>query len=74
MATAPLNKFGHPVPDDVDDPTIGRWNLRQPADATINIADLNRLNPGVNTTMARPPMFGGQQAFFTNGGLCPYLP
>ena len=68
-----FSKFGHPVPD-VDDPTIGRWNLRQPANAVIDIADLNRLNPGVNTTQARPPMFGGQQAFFTNSGTCPYPP
>ena len=68
-----FNKFGHSVPDPRD-AAIGRWNLRQPSNGVIDIADLNRLNPAVNTSIARPPMFGGQQAYFTNGGQCPYAP
>jgi hypothetical protein len=68
-----FNKFSHPVPDD-EDPSVGRWDLRQPTNGVIDIADLNRLNPGVNTNMARPPMFGGQPAFFTNLGQCPWPP
>lgn len=64
-------KFGHPVPD-ADDANIARWNL-QP-DSAINIGDLNALNPAVLAPTARPPMFGGQPAFFTNGGLCPWPP
>jgi hypothetical protein len=68
-----FNKFGHPVPDP-DDPNIGRWDLRQPSNGVIDIGDLNRLNPGVNTNIAKPPMFGGQVAFFTNSGTCPYAP
>jgi hypothetical protein len=35
---------------------------------------LNALNPAVNAPTARPPMFGGLPAFFTNGGQCPYPP
>jgi hypothetical protein len=66
-------KFGHPVPDP-EDSTIGRWNLRQPANDVIDIADLNRLNPGVNTTQARPPMWEGEIAFFIFGGACRYSP
>ena len=66
-----FNKFGHPVPDPAD-ASIGRWNLQ--VDATINIGDINALNPAVDATTARPPMFGGQPAFFTNGGLCPFPP
>jgi hypothetical protein len=64
-------KFGHPVPD-VDDPLIARWNLDP--NGVISIGDLNALNPGVNSPSSRPPMFGGQPAFFTNGGQCPYPP
>jgi len=65
-----FNKFGHAVPD--SDSNIARWNLAGGND--INIGDLNALNPGVNAPTARPPMFGGQPAFFTNGGQCPGPP
>jgi hypothetical protein len=69
-----FNKFGHTVPD--SDPNIARWNLDPagPGAATINIGDLNALNPSVLASTARPPMFGGLPAFFTNGGQCPYPP
>ncbi|MDO8613596.1 MAG: C39 family peptidase [Dehalococcoidia bacterium] len=63
-----FNKFGHPVPD-ADDPATGRWNLF--ADGIINIGDLNAINPAVLAPTARPPMFGGQPAFF---GTCPWPP
>ena len=66
-----FHKFGHPVPD-LDDTTISRWNLNP--NGSINIADLNALNPAIDAPTARPPMFGGQPAFFTNGGLCPSPP
>ena len=70
-----FNKFGHPVPDP-DDSNIARWNLLP--DAIVNIGDLNALNPAVLAPTARPPMFGGQPAFFTdvgNGvGGCPFPP
>lgn len=65
-----FNKFGHPVPD--SDPNIARWNLDP--NSVIDIADWNALSPGVNSPTARPPMFGGQPAFFTNGGQCPWPP
>ncbi len=70
-----FNKFGHPVPDAAD-AYVGRWNLDMGgAGATvINIGDMNALNPAVLATTARPPMFGGQPAFFTNGGQCPWPP
>jgi hypothetical protein len=60
-----FNKFGHPVPDPSDG-NIARWNLSP--DTTINIGDLNALNPAVSAPSARPPMFGGQPAFFANAG------
>jgi hypothetical protein len=59
------------VPD-VQDPDIARWDL-QPSNL-IDIGDLNAINPGVEAPTARPPMFGGQPAFFTNGGQCPFPP
>jgi len=70
-----FNKFGHAVPDAMD-ANIARWNLDWAGGGagTINIGDLNALNPGVNAPTARPPMFGGQPAFFTNGGQCPGPP
>jgi hypothetical protein len=70
-----FNKFGHPVPDP-NDASIARWNLESagPGATTINIGDLNALNPAVIAPTARPPMFGGQPAFFTNGGVCPLSP
>jgi hypothetical protein len=57
-------KLGHPVPDP-DDPTVGRWNLLQPSNGIIDIGDLNALNPTILAPTARPPMFGGQPAFFS---------
>ena len=74
-----FNKFGHPVPDP-NDSNIDRWNLESigPGAITINIADLNALNPAVNAPTARPPMFGGQPAFFADAGNgvggCPLSP
>jgi hypothetical protein len=70
-----FNKFGHPVPDAAD-PNIARWNLDTLGGSTavINIGDLNAVNPSVQASTARPPMFGGQPAFFASGGLCPYPP
>jgi len=65
-----FNKITHPVPD-VDDPDIGRWDI-DPGDGTINIGDLNALNPAVMASTARPPMLGGQPAFFA--GACPWPP
>ena len=47
-------------------------------DNRLNIGDLNALNPAVMAPTARPPMFGGQPAFFTNAGagvgVCPLPP
>lgn len=70
-----FNKFGHPVPDAAD-PNIARWNLDTLGGgaAVLNIGDLNAVNPSVQAPTARPPMFGGQPAFFASGGLCPYPP
>jgi glucose/arabinose dehydrogenase len=64
-----LNKFGHAVPD-VNDPNLARWDLD--ANNVVSIGDLNALNPAVRASTARPPMFGGLPAFFTNGGQCPW--
>jgi hypothetical protein len=64
-----FNKFGHPVPDP-QDPTIARWDLSQ--STTINIGDLNAINPAVVASTSRPPMFNGQPAFFY--GSCTILP
>jgi hypothetical protein len=70
-----FNKFGHPVPDP-QDINIARWNLTLGGD--INIGDLNALNPAVIAATSRPPMFGGQPAFFANAGsgigVCPFPP
>ena len=70
-ANGSFNKFGHPVPD-TQDSSIARWNLA--SGTSISIADFNALNPGVNATTSRPPMFGGQPAFFTSLGQCPWPP
>jgi hypothetical protein len=70
-ADGSLNKIGHPVPDP-NDLTIARWNLKP--DATIDISDLNALNPSVQAPTSRPAMFGGKPAFFTNAGHCPWPP
>jgi hypothetical protein len=53
-----------------------RWNLDNAGagGGVINIADLNALNPAVAAATSRPPMFGGQAAFFTNLGMCPWPP
>ena len=56
-----FNKFGHTVPDGAD-PALVRWDIDLSSPA-INIADLNSINPAVNSPTARPPMFGGQPAF-----------
>jgi len=75
-----FNKFGHPLDDDGDtaiDPTMARWNLQTPphtAATLINIGNLNALITGLAGSPARPPMFGGQYAFYTNGGTCPWPP
>lgn len=66
-----FNKFGHPVPDP-HDAAIIRWDLD--ANNIISIGDLNALNPGTLASTARPPMLGGQPAFFTNAGQCPFPP
>jgi len=70
-ANGSFNKMGHAVPDP-QDANIERWDLDP--DGAVNIADLNALNPAVNAPTARPPMFGGQPAFWTNLGLCPFPP
>jgi hypothetical protein len=74
------NKFAHFVPDP-DDSDIQRFDLT-PGDGRISIGDLNALNPAVVTPTARPPMFGGRPAFFTDAdgtgplqvGECPWPP
>jgi hypothetical protein len=75
------NKFNHPLDDTApagSDTAMLRWNLQNsPADGPatlINIADLTSLLIGDVGSPARPPMFGGQQVFFTNGGQCPWPP
>ena len=77
------NYFGHSVPDvdingppDDSRPNAERWNLdQQGAGAVwIDVGDMNAINPGVNASTSRPPMFGGEPAFFTNGGQCPWPP
>ncbi len=74
-----FNKFGHSVPDS-DDPNLVRWDLAP--NGIISIGDLNALNPAVLASTARPPMFAGLPAFFTDldgpgplqMGECPYPP
>jgi len=75
-----FNKFNHALDNDGDtaiDPVMARWNLALPPQTPstlINIQDLNVLLTGAIGSPARPPMFGGQPAFFTNGGQCPWPP
>jgi hypothetical protein len=75
-----FNKFNHQLDEDGDtviDAAMARWNLQTPphlATTEINIGDLNALITGAAGSPARPPMFGGQQAFFTSGGVCPWPP
>ena len=75
-----FNKFNHPLDDDgnaVIDAAMARWNLQtSPHEATteINIGDLNALLTGAAGSRARPPMFGGPQAYFASGGMCPWPP
>jgi len=87
-AHSAFNKFSHPLddwgaggpgggmsPDGTIDPEMARWNLQMPphaATTAINIGDLNSLITGAAGSPARPPMFNGQQAFFTDGGMCPW--
>ena len=66
-----FHKLGHSVPD-AQDASISHWNLEP--NGLISIGDLNALNPGVIAPTSHPPMFGGQPAFFTNGGRCPWPP
>jgi Zn-dependent metalloprotease len=66
-----------PAEPGVQSYNVRRWNLQQPPHdpaTKIDIGDLNALNPAVATASARPPMFGGQPAFFTNGGQCLFPP
>jgi len=89
--TAPLrpdgtfNMYGHTVPDPDPSYDTERWNLDQQGAGAgvINIGDMNAINPGVNASTSRPPMFGGQPAFYTDldgpygplwYGECPYPP
>jgi len=75
-----FNKFNHPLDDTAPagiDAAMARWNLQLPPHDTttaINIGDLGALINGAAGSPARPPMFGGQQAFFTSGGVCPWPP
>jgi hypothetical protein len=78
------NKFNHTLDDTAPfdgvsgiEALMARWNLATPphtGTTVINIADLNVLLNGAVGSPARPPMFGGLQAFFTGGGVCPYPP
>jgi hypothetical protein len=81
----PLDDDGDTAIESAEDPgapggaayNVGRWDLQTPphvATTAINIGDLNALITGAAGSPARPPMFGGQMAFFTNGGLCPWPP
>jgi hypothetical protein len=67
-----FNYFFHTVPD-AGRVSEERWDLA-PGDGVIDIGDLNATSPAVTAPTARPPMFGGQPAFFTNSGQCPYPP
>jgi hypothetical protein len=78
-----LDDDGDTVIETTEDPgapggptfNVARWNLQLPphaTDTTINIGDLNALITGAVGSPARPPMFNGQQAFFTAGGMCPW--
>jgi hypothetical protein len=80
-----LDDDGDTVIESAEDPgepggptyNVARWNLQNPPHSgttAINIGDLNALITGPAGTPARPPMFGGQQAFFTNTGNCPWPP
>ena len=65
--------FGHPVPD-AGRTNEERWNLDRMGmgAAALNIGDINALSPAVTASTSRPPMFGGQPAFFA--GTCPWPP
>ena len=81
-----FNKFNHTLDDDGVlgiDSDMARWNLSVPphlASTAINIADLNALITGAPGSPARPPMFNGLLAFFTDpdgagplvSGECPW--
>jgi len=75
-----FNKFNHPLDEDgntVVDQTMARWNLQLPPQVSatvINVGDLNTLITGAVGSPARPQMSGGQPAFFTNSGQCPFPP
>jgi hypothetical protein len=83
-----FNMFGHPLDDDGDtviDAHTARYGLdtsNHGANIVINIGDMNAINPGVNASTSRPPMFGGEPARFTDmdgpgpliAGECPWPP
>ena len=79
-----FNKFNHTLDDTAPfdgvsgiEALMARWNLALPphtGTTVINIGDLGALLNGAVGSPARPPMFGGLQAFFTSGGVCPYPP
>lgn len=82
-----FKKFNHTLDDDGVpgiDSDMARWNLSVPphlAITAINIGDLNGLITGAPGSAARPPMFNGLLAFFTDpdgagplvAGQCPWL-
>jgi hypothetical protein len=89
MFNHPLDDDGDTVIESAEDPdsnggandpptyNVRRWNLQLPPHLTttqINIGDLGALVVGAVGSPGRPPMFGGQTAFFTNGGRCPFAP
>ncbi|MDO8615347.1 MAG: hypothetical protein Q7T33_06370 [Dehalococcoidia bacterium] len=61
--------YAHTVPD-AGRVNEERWDLEP--NGIIGIGDINALNPAVTAPTARPPMFGGQPAFFA--GACPWPP
>jgi hypothetical protein len=72
-AEAPDNNGGANDPPTFN---VRRWDLQinTPYLPTtkIDIGDLNSLTNGLIGSPARPPMFNGQIAFFTSGGMCPW--
>jgi hypothetical protein len=87
MFSHPLDDDGDTIIESGEDPdsnggvndpptyNLRRWNLQLPPHdpgTQINIGDLNSLIAGGVGSGARPPMFGGQQVFFTGGGMCPW--
>jgi len=83
-AVLSYNKFNHTLDDTAPfdgvsgiEAAMARWNLSLPphtGTTAINIADLGALITGAAGSPAKPAMFGGKQAFITNGGQCPFAP